>query len=125
MHGRHETLLDSESFLQEDMNHWSKAVGGAAGVGNDAVLGDVKFIVVHAHHDGDVLVLGRCGDDDLLGAGSDVPLGLLALGKESRGLDDNIDIEIFPRKSSRPLLHGKALDLVTVYHEHVILSNFG
>ena len=123
MHGGHETLLDAEAFLQEDVDDGCEAVGGAAGVGDDAVLGDIKLLVVDAHDDGDVLVLGGCGDDDLLGAGGDVALGLLALGEESGRLDHDIDAEFLPGKSGGAFLHGEALDLVAIHHEGVVLFN--
>ncbi len=124
VHGRHEALLDPETFLQEDVDHGSEAVRGATGVGDNAVFGDVEFIIVDTHHDGDVLVFRGCGDNDLLGAGSDVALGLLTFGEEARGLDDDINVEIFPGKSGRALLDGKALDLVAIHHERVIFLNF-
>ena len=43
----------------------------------------VVLLVVDAHDDGDVLALGRGGDDDLLRAGVDVALGLLGLGEQA------------------------------------------
>ena len=121
MHGGHKTLLDAESFLEKDVDDGSEAVGGAAGVGNDAVLGNVELLVVHTHDDSDVLVLGRSGDDDLLGAGGDVALGLLTLGEESGRLDHDIDSEVLPGKGGGAFLHGEALDLVAVHDEGVVL----
>ena len=67
--GGHEAFLEAEAFLEQHMDERRQAVGGAGGVGNDVVLGRIVLVVVHAHHDRDVLVLGRGGDDDLLGAG--------------------------------------------------------
>ena len=42
-----------------------QAVGGAAGVGDDVVLGRIVLVFVDAEHDGDVFVGGGSGDDDL------------------------------------------------------------
>ena len=125
VHGGHETLLDAESFLEEDVDDGCEAVGGAAGVRDDAVLGDVELLVVHAHDDGDILVLGRSGDDHLLGSGGEVTLCLLALGEETSRLDDDIDVEILPGKGSRSFLDGEALDLVAVDYQSVVLGNLG
>src|SRR5690606_24404854 len=80
--GGHETLDHAEAFLEEHGDDRREAVRGAGGVGDDAVLGEVELVVVDAEDDGDVLALGRGGDDDLLGAGGDVTLGLLGLGEE-------------------------------------------
>ena len=52
--------------------------------------------MVDAHHDGDVLVRGRRGDDDLLGAAVDVRLGLGGVGEEAGGLDDDVGAEVAP-----------------------------
>ena len=47
-----------------------EAVGGAGRVGDDVVLGGVVLVVVDAEDDGEVLVGGRGGDDDLLDGAS-------------------------------------------------------
>ena len=60
------------------------------------VLGGVVQVVVDAHHDRDVLVLGRRRDDDLLGAVVDVHLGLGGVGEEAGRLDDDVHAEVGP-----------------------------
>src|SRR6185369_15117082 len=62
--GRHLALHDPEAVVQH-LGHRGQAVRGAGGVGHDVVLRRVVLLVVHAHHDRDVLVLGGGGDDDL------------------------------------------------------------
>jgi len=121
----HETLLDAETFLEKDMDDGSETVGGAAGVGDDVVVGNIKFIVVDTHNHRDVLSLGRSGDDDLLGACGQMTLGLFGIGEEAGALKHDIDIEIFPRKCGRAFFDGKALDLVAINDERVVLSRFG
>jgi hypothetical protein len=77
VHGGHQAFLDAEAFLEEHVDERREAVRGAGGVGDDVVLGGVvassSFTPMH---DRDVLALGRSGDDDLLGAGGEVALGL-------------------------------------------------
>src|SRR5690606_37210942 len=87
---------------------------GARGVGQDVVVGRVVLVVVDAHDDGQVLALGRGGDDDLLGAGLEVLLGVLGLGEEAGGLDDDVHAEVAPGQLGRVALgerlHGDAAD---------------
>ena len=54
----------------------------------------VVLVVVDAHDDGDVLVLRRGGDDDLLGAGVDVRLGLGASVKKPVDSIDDVRAEV-------------------------------
>ena len=44
------------------------------------------------------------GDDDLLGAGGEVALGLLGFGEEAGGFDDMIDAQRLPRQRGRAFL---------------------
>ncbi len=76
-------------------------------------------VVVHAHDDGDVLVLGRRGDDDLLGARVKVRLGLRAVGEEAGGLDDDVDAQLAPGEVGGLAL-GEHLDRMAVGHEAVL-----
>ena len=58
----------------------------------------VGLVEVDAERDGDVLVLGRRGDDDLLGPGLEVLGGVVALGEQAGGLDHHVDAEVAPRQ---------------------------
>ena len=60
----HETLNNAEPIV-DNLGQWSKAVGGATGVGNNVQLGFV-FLLVHTHnkHWG---IFARGGDHNLLG----------------------------------------------------------
>jgi hypothetical protein len=76
VHGGHQAFVDAEAFLEEDVDDRGEAVGGAARVGDDVVLGGIVGVVVHALDDGgDVVALARCGEDHLLGALVEVALG--------------------------------------------------
>ena len=119
--GGHQALGDAEAFLEQDVHEGGEAVSGAGGVGDDVVLGGVVLVVVDADDNGDVLVLSRRGDDDLLGAGLEVAAGLGGLGEETRGLDDNLDAHGAPRELGGGL-GGDDLDLVAVDHEHIVLG---
>ena len=89
----------------------AEAVRGAGGVGDDVVLA-VVLVVVDAEHDGEVLVLGRRGDDDLLGTGVEVALGLGGVGEDAGGFDDDVDAQVAPRQRGRASLTSSALILV-------------
>jgi hypothetical protein len=60
-------------------------------------------IVVHAHHDGDVVVLRGGADEHLLGAGGDVRRGLLLVGEEAGALEHDVDAEGLPGQLFRVL----------------------
>jgi hypothetical protein len=101
--GGHQTLLDGEGVVQ-DLGHRRQAVGGAGGVGDDRVLGRVVVAVVDAHDDGEVLVLRRGGDDDLLRAVVGVHLGLGGVGEQTRRLQDHVHTEVAPGQVARVAL---------------------
>ena len=69
--GGHEASLDAPVLVQQ-LDHGGHGVGGAGAGGHDHV-GSLQDLVVHAEDDGrGGLVLGRSGDQDLLGASVDV-----------------------------------------------------
>ena len=80
----------------------------------------VVVVAVDAHDEGAVDVLAGSGDDDLLGASLDVGLGLLAIGEESGGLDNDLSAELLPREVSGVAL-GKDLDGLAVNGDGVIV----
>jgi hypothetical protein len=98
----HEALLDPERVVQ-DLGEGGQAVGRAAGVADDVVLGRIVLVGVDAEDDGDVLILRRGADQDLLGTGGDVGLGLLGVGEDAGGLDDDVDAEVLPGQGGRIL----------------------
>ena len=115
---RHQALDDAELVI-EHLGHRAEAVRGARRVGDD-VLAAVVLVVVDAHHDGDVLVGGRGGDDDLLGAGIEVALSLGARGEDTGGLDDDVHAQIAPRDGRRALLDREGLDLLVADDDRVV-----
>ena len=82
MDGGHETLLDTPVIVQ-NLGDWSKAVGGAGGVGNNGHVLVVLLVVDTNDEDWDV-VLWWGGEDNLLGSSLDVKITLV-LGKENTG----------------------------------------
>ena len=75
VHGGHDTALHGISVIQ-GLGHGSQAVGGAAGGGDDLILGG-QGLLVDGVHDGLQVIARGSGDDDLLGAGVDVRHGLV------------------------------------------------
>src|SRR5882724_1978063 len=124
MHRGHQTFLDAKAFLEEDMHEGREAVGSAGGVGYDVVLGRVVFLVVDAHDDGNVLTLGRGADDDFLGTGGDMALGLFRVGEEAGGFDDDVHAQLLPREAGG-VLGADDEDVVAVNDQDVVLSLVG
>src|SRR5690606_27626761 len=96
----HETTLDADRVV-ERLGQRREAVGRAGGVRDDVVRGRVVVGVVDTDDERGVLVLRGRGDDDLLGAGVDVRLGLGRVGEEAGGLDDDVGAELAPREVGR------------------------
>ena len=119
--GGHQAFGDAETFLQQHVDERREAVRGAGSIGDDVVDSRVVLVVVDADDDGDVFILGRSGDDDLLGAGVDVTLGLGGFGEETSGLDDDLDAEGLPRQFGRGA-GGNHEDFLTVHDENVVFQ---
>ena len=73
----------------------------------------VVGVEVDAEGDGHVGLLGRGGDDHLLGARLEVLGGVVAGGEEAGRLDHDVDAEVAPGQRRRVAL-GEHLDLVAV-----------
>ena len=81
---RGQVALRMPQWSVEHLGHGGGAVGGARGVGDDAVLG-ADDVVVDAHDDGGVQgVLRGNREDHPLGAGAQVPLQLGHLAEDAR-----------------------------------------
>src|SRR5699024_6780762 len=81
--------------LVQGIGHGSQAVGGAGSSGDDLVfLG--QGLLVDGVDDGLQVIAGRSGDDDLLGASSDVSHALVLAGVEAGALQDDIDVQLAP-----------------------------
>ena len=87
-------------------------------------LARVVFVLVDAHDDGQAIALGRGGDDDLLGAGGEVALGLLHIGEQAGGFDHQVHAQRLPRQL-RGVLGADDLDLLAVDHQHIVLGLVG
>src|ERR1700734_4440301 len=113
----HDARGDPEGIV-ENLDDRREAVGGAGGVGDDVVLGRVIFAFVDAENDGDVLVAGGGGDDDLLDGGAEVSLGLFGVGEEAGGFDDDLGAYAGPVELGGVAL-GEDLDLLAVDGDEV------
>ena len=113
----HDAGGDAEGVVQH-LDDGREAVGGAARVGDDVVLGGVVLVFVDAEDDGDVLVGGRGGDDDLLDGAAEVGLGLFGVGEEAGGFDDDLGADGGPVELGGVAL-GEDLDLLAVDGDEV------
>mmetsp|Transcript_27200 Transcript_27200/g.50953 ORF Transcript_27200/g.50953 Transcript_27200/m.50953 type:complete len:388 (+) Transcript_27200:52-1215(+) len=122
--GGHETLLDPNALLEEDVADGCQAVGSARGVGHYVVVGLVVLGVVHATHEGLQGALARSRDDDFLGTSLNVSLGLLVFHEEAGGLNHVLHVKLLPRQSLGTLTASHdALDLVAIHDQLVLLAN--
>jgi len=93
--GGHEALLDDEFFVQH-LRHRGQAIGGAGSVRDHVVLGRVVGRVVDSQHDGDVLALGRRGNDDFLHRASQVLRRVLGVGEPAGGFHHHLRAQAGP-----------------------------
>src|SRR5262249_26353756 len=93
--GGHQAPDDAEAVGQH-LGHRPDAVGGGGGGRDDVVPRGVVAVVVDAHHDRDVLALGRGGDDHLPRARGEVGRRGVAGGEPAGGLDHHVDAEFAP-----------------------------
>jgi hypothetical protein len=84
------------------------------------VLSGLVLGFVDAEDDRQVRSLGGRRDDDLLRARGDVLRRGVAVGEQSRRLEDDVDAQRFPRKLGR-ILDGQHLELVLVHRDAVPL----
>ena len=97
VHGGHQRAIDPEGVL-EHLGERHDAVRRARRVGDHVVRRRVVGVVVHAHHDRDVLALGRRADDHLLGAGLEMGRRLLPIREQAGRLDHDLGADLLPRE---------------------------
>ena len=125
VNGRHQAGFDSDAFLEKHVNQRREAVGRAGGVGDDVVLGRIVFVFIHADEEGLHFALAGGGDDDFLGAGGQMSLGLFRIGEKPGGFDDILHAKLFPGEL-RGLLGGHdALGGMAVDDEGVVFFLVG
>ena len=123
VHGGQESFLDAKTVI-EDLGYRSQAVGGAGGVGDHPMFLRVVSVSVDPEHDGDVLVLGRGGDDHLPGAARfDVSLGLVGVGEDPGGFDHHLHPQIGPADGCRVSL-GQNPDSAAIHHQRTVFDPY-
>src|SRR5262249_25508912 len=95
-----------------------ETVGGAAGVGDDLVLGRIVGIVVDAEHERHVFILRRGGDDDLLHAAAQVLGGVLGISETAGGFDHDVRAHAGPIQLGG-ILHGENIQALAAYGDGV------
>src|SRR3981081_201401 len=115
--GGHDAGGDAEGVV-EDLDDGGEAVGGAARIGDDVVLGRVVLVFVDSEDDGDVLVGRGGGDDDFFYGAAEVGFCLLRIGEEAGGFDDDLRADGGPVELGGVAL-GEDLDLLAVDGDEV------
>src|SRR5208283_2380438 len=93
--GGHDAGDEARGF-QNHLHDRRQAVGGAARVRNDVVLGRIVLVLVHAQHQSDVFVGGGRRDDDLLHGRAQVRLGFGRVGKVAGRLHNHLCADVGP-----------------------------
>ena len=104
VHRRHEALLDADRVVHH-LGERRQAIGGAGGVGDDEMVAG-QLVVVDAVDDGEIGIVGRRGDEDALGAGVEMRLGLLLGSEEAGAFERDVDPERLPGQFRRVLDRG-------------------
>src|SRR5262249_24527292 len=97
-----EAPLDAEGIV-EDLHGGRQTIRRARSVGDDPMLLAVIGRLVDAEHDGDVGILGRRGDDDLLRSRLQMLRGGGGVAEDAGRLDDHLDAELLPGQAGRIL----------------------
>ena len=105
---------DDFELVVDDLGYRRQAVGGAGSVRDDVVRGGVVLVLVYAHDDGDVFILGRGGDDDLFYRSAQVLLGVFGVGEASGRFDDDLCTDGFPIDFGG-VFFGKNLEFLSLH----------
>ena len=120
--GGHETLLDLVGVV-DGLDHGGEAVGGARSARHVVGLALV-VLLVHTHDDGEGVVLGGGGEDNLLGATVDVGLGGVSGEENTGGLAEVLGAGLAPADVLGVTLAG-ADDAVAVDDKIVTVNDGG
>ncbi len=123
MHRCQDAFIDAEAVV-ENLGHRRQAVGCARSVGDDVVLRRIVLVLIHPHHNRDVLALGRGADDDLFCARLQMGGRELGLGEQTGRLNDDLRADARPRDRRRIAL-GENGQLVAIDDEVVAVDRHG
>mmetsp|Transcript_3343 Transcript_3343/g.10574 ORF Transcript_3343/g.10574 Transcript_3343/m.10574 type:complete len:382 (+) Transcript_3343:276-1421(+) len=124
VHGGHQALLDAE-LVVDGLDQRGEAVGGARRARHHVHGLRVIGVGVDADDNGRGLgVLGRRGDNDLLGAARDVLQAVRGAEESAGGLADVLDANLAPWDLSR-VTGGRERDGEAVDHEAVLVDLAG
>jgi len=116
----HQTGLDAETVLEQNVNERRKAVRRAARVGNNVVLSRIVFAFVDTHDNGFNFTFAGRRNDYFLRASSEMGFRFFAVGEKAGGLDDDINAERLPRQRGKIFHRADAFNFVTVDNENVV-----
>eukprot|EP00438_Fugacium_kawagutii_P033621 Skav216194 [mRNA] locus=scaffold1222:49391:51023:+ [translate_table: standard] len=122
MAGSHETTLDAPLLLQH-AHSWGQAVGGAGSAGH-ALHGGIIGVLVHTHHNGVRVILGRGREDHLLGTSLQVALHLLSGQEDTRGFAHILCTVLTERDLSWVTGVGQS-NLLAINHQGVAICLHG
>ncbi len=95
--GGHQPFCDTELVVDE-LRHRCQTVSCARCIGDDVVLLRVIPVLVDAHDDGHVDLLGRGGDDHLLRSALQMGSRQGPFTEDTRRLHDDLNVQVLPRQ---------------------------
>mmetsp|Transcript_49934 Transcript_49934/g.82173 ORF Transcript_49934/g.82173 Transcript_49934/m.82173 type:complete len:458 (-) Transcript_49934:7-1380(-) len=122
MAGGHETTLDAPLLLQHS-HSWGQAVGGAGGA-RHALHGWLVGVLVHTHHNGVGVILGRSREDHFLCASLQVTLNLLSGQEHTCGFANILCTMLTKRDLSWVTGVGQS-NLLAINHQGVAICLHG
>ena len=111
--------VNNAEFIHQRLNERAHAVGGAGSVGNDNVA-CLENVLVHTVDNSSVNVFARSGDQNFLSTGFDVLHGAFFIAECTRAFENDIDVQIFPRKLLRITL-GAHENAVSVHDQMTVV----
>src|SRR6185437_6801361 len=98
--GGHAYAYDLEGVIHH-LGNGRQTVGGAGRVANNAVFSGIVNLLVHPQHEGDVLVLGGGGDNNLLHRTTQMLFGVLGVGEAPGGFQHHLRAHRVPGQLGR------------------------
>ncbi|CAH0326660.1 hypothetical protein SRABI106_04734 [Rahnella aquatilis] len=98
--GVHQAVFNAEGLMQ-NLSGRGQTVGGTTAVADHFVFCRVVIAVINAHHNSDVIIFGRCGNNDAFcSAPGDVNFRFGFFSKEAGSFNNDINAHRAPRNCS-------------------------
>jgi len=117
VHGVEQALADADRLVQH-LGQRRQAIGGAGGIGDDALI--AEQLVIHAVDHGQVAAIERVRGEYATGPRLQVLLDQRALLEFAGALEHHVDVQFLPRQLGRIPLGQQADRLATHHHRFAL-----